>query len=201
MIECAVTAMWTELAGEAGSQILLHQQSRSVRTAYQEFVSAGMPADVSTVRRMTEEIDESFDGSGPTRAAATHFERLCAEVAGCDFAYAMYRTASAISHASMSVADLYLDQRDIADPTETPFVVSTSPAEYAADSWLGMALLMTMHATSAWSRVDTTHKDEAKMRALQDRFGTAYDAQFTPAGLERQTQRERELLHWRRTEQ
>lgn len=201
MIECAVTAMWTELAGEAGSQILLHQQSRSVRTAYQEYVGAGMPADASTVRRMTEEIDKSFDGSGPTRAAATHFDQLCKEVVGGDVAYATYRAASAISHASMSVADLYLDHRDIADPTETPFVVSTSPAEYAPDSWLGMALMMTMHATSAWSRVDTTRKDGATMRALHARFGTAYDARFTPAGLEKQTQRERELVQWRGTEE
>jgi Family of unknown function (DUF5677) len=200
MIECAVTAMWTELAGEAGSRILLHQQSRSVRTAYKEYVNAGMPADASTVRRMTEEIDKSFDGSGPTRAAATHFEQLCKEVVGGDFAYATYRTASAISHASMSVADLYLDDRDIADPSETPFVVSTSPAEYAPGSWLGMALMMTMHATSAWSRVDTTRKDEATMRVLHARFGTAYEAHFTPAGLEKQAQRERELLHWRGAE-
>lgn len=201
MIESAVTAMWIELAGESSTQILLREQARSVRNAYQHFVKAGMPSDAETFSRIDEELNTGFEGSGPTREVARQFEQLCQELQGGETAYASYRAASQISHASMSVADLYGEERETEDAGEFPFIVHTSPSDSNPDSWLGVALLMTMHSTSAWSRIDTTHRDEARMRELHARMGTDFEARFTPKGVENQERREQEHDDWIRARQ
>lgn len=196
MIECAVTAMWVELAGESSTQMLLREQARAVHLVYQEFVKAGMPSDESTLQRIEEEMKRSFEGSGPTRAVAQQFAQLCRDVEGGDSAYASYRAASEVSHASVSVADLYGDELQSDDPGVVPFVVYTSPKDYIPETWLGVALLMTMHATSAWSRIDSEHRHEARMRELHARMGTDFLARFSPRGLENQIQREQEHDSW-----
>jgi hypothetical protein len=191
MIECAVTAMWTELASEPGARVLLREQSRTLRTAVQDFVRAGMPAD----NRLGDEDDTTLLGSGATAAAAKHFQQLCGELEVGDRAYATYRAASQVSHASMTLADQYLDA-DIEDIASTEVRVSKRPFEYNPHGWLRYALLMTIHATSAWSRIETSRRHEATMRELHERFGTSFETRFTQMGAAKQAQREREHRDW-----
>lgn len=194
MIECAMTTVWVELAGYPGALALVHEQSRNVRNALKAFAAAGMPPNEEATRKLEDDLRADLTTTTP---AGRNFEQRCREIDGGDVMYATYRSASQVSHATVSIVDLYFEGADLEEAAPYQVALLTRPKENAADLWLGIALSMVIQATSVWSRIDRSHTSRTRMKDLNRRLGTRYRQQFTAHGLRSQHTRESEFRKWR----
>lgn len=192
-IECAMTAVWVELAGYPGAMALIREQTRGMKNTIEAWVKSGMPDDQDTVGELGRELLTLVKTS---TGAGQHFEQRCKELEGGMSMYALYRSASQVSHATTSVVDLYLGAASVDDPGPTGMALSTVPAEYSPDAWLNSALVAVVQATSAWSRLDRAHTHRSRMKELNRRLGTRYHQAFTAEGLRMQRVRELEVKTW-----
>lgn len=193
-IECAVTAMWVELGGPSAALSLLHEQTRNSRNTIAEFIRAGMPDGQGAIDRLEAELKDSFN---TTSGAGRRVEQRCGELAGGGYLYAAYRAASDTAHAGGAVVDLYLEGTDGGELSPLGIRLTTHPNAEAADSWLRILLVMVVHATTAWSRLDIRRTARSRMKQLNCELGTSFQHAFAVEGLRQQSKRERELKAWR----
>lgn len=191
-IECAVTAAWVDLAGYAGAHALLYEQTKSRRNALKAYVDLGMPSQ-DEVTQLDAELAASLKTNTGTRQ---NFEQRCREFEGGPWMYALYRAASQVSHATMSVVEMYMGEAGIDDDAPHGLELSLRPAAYSPDAWLRYLLVAVVQATSPWSRLDKARTHRAAMKALNTRLGTRYRQRFTAEGLKKQRHRENELREW-----
>lgn len=192
-IECAVTAVWVDLAGYAGAHALLYEQTKSRRNALKAYVDMGMPSQDDVTQ-----LDAELAASLKTNTGARqNFEQRCREIEGGPWMYALYRAASQVSHATMSVVEMYMGEAGIDDDAPHGLGLALRPAAYSPDAWLRYLLVAVVQATSPWSRLDKAHTHRTVMKALNTRLGTRYRQQFTAEGLKNQRVRENELREWK----
>ena len=110
--------------------------------------------------------------------------------------YAMYRSASQVSHAGTAVVDLYLGGADVTDLAPLGVTLGTRPRDDNPDAWLGPLLAMVIQASSAWSHLDKTHAARTRMKELNRRLGTRYRQRLSAEGLKQQRIREKEFKLW-----
>jgi hypothetical protein len=102
-LECAMNAAWL-LVTDDGGAALSAVDARSRRVMFREVTDLGL-ADLSDVLfRLDEEESRNTQTASRTRS----LEERCRAIAGSKQIYAMWRTLSLYSHASSSVADIYL---------------------------------------------------------------------------------------------
>lgn len=104
MLDCAKDAAWL-LVTDSGGAALSAVDTKSRRVMYREVTELGL-ADLSEILRRVEQ-EEARDAETITRTRS--FEERCRAVSGGRHIYAMRRTLSLCSHATSSVADVYLE--------------------------------------------------------------------------------------------
>jgi len=102
-LECAMNAAWL-LVSDDGGAALSAVDTKNRRVMFQEVTDLGL-SDLSDVLTR---LDEEEARNGQTAGRTRSFEERCRAVAGGKQIYAIWRTLSLYSHASSSIADVYL---------------------------------------------------------------------------------------------
>jgi hypothetical protein len=194
-VECAMTAVWLELAGYPAVLTVIQEQTRQQRNLIAEFVKSGQVPNDEATARLAADLQA---GLASTSQAGARFEARCAEISGGTSAYAIYRALSATSHASASVVDLYLASTQV-DETTNPHgaALRLDPRAENRDANLGIMLSMLVAAGSAWSRLDRHRYNRTRLKALCRDLNVAFKHELTARGLAQSRVRGQEYRRWR----
>lgn len=194
-MECAMTAVWLELAGYPAVLTVLHEQTRQQRNLIDEFVKAGQVANNDVAERLAADLQAALQS---TSTAGSKFQERCSEISGGANIYALYRALSATSHAGASVVDLYLTSARVDESTNLhDAALRLDPEPGNRDSDLAILLSMLVAAASAWSRLDRRRYKRTRLKALCQDLHIAFRHELTAHGLAQSRLREREYRRWR----
>lgn len=202
-MECAMTAVWLELAGYPAVQTMLREQTRQERNLLKEFVKSGQLHDADAINHLEEELKHGLQS---TSESGKKFEARCREIAGGGTIYAVYRALSATSHASTSVVDLYLEPTQDGDESVRVdensrmghLALRLDPKSDLRDQALGALLSMVVGAASAWSRLDRHHYMRTRLKEMCRDLNISFKKELTAHGLAQVTARRKEDRTWRR---
>ena len=187
-LECGYTAVWVETYGAEAARSLMHEQTRNELNTLTDFVAAGFPESPEAMASVQATLDSlAASASEPGRK----FSERCADLAGGDVIYATYRVLSARSHASTSIVDLYVHPADVSAANPLGLSVSDEPQTRDEPSWLTFLLMMVVQAGLAWSRLDATHSQRTRLKALAKRLEVHAEPQQTGIGFKRANARDR----------
>jgi hypothetical protein len=165
-LECAMNAAWL-LVTDDGGAALSAVDTKSRRVMFQEVTDLGL-ADLSDVLSRLEE-EESRNGRtvGRTRS----FEERCRAVAGGKQIYAIWRTLSLYSHASSSIADVYLSSA----PEDTGNSYGVAMLWHGdwdqADTWMRVQALMLLLAQIAADDAQAKPMHRTQLARARRRLG------------------------------
>lgn len=143
-LECAMNAAWL-LVTEGGGAALSAVDKKSRRVMFREVTELGL-ADLSEVlRRIEEEEARNEETVSRTRS----FEERCRAIEGGPQIYAMWRTVSLYSHATSSVADVYLESVPVADDAPMGVAMLLTADWDQSETWLRVQALMLLLAQIA----------------------------------------------------
>ncbi len=195
-MECAITAVWLELAGYPAVLTLVREQSRQQRNVINEFIKSGATARADMA---LERIDDKFrEGLLSASKAGERFEERCKEVEGAASTYAVYRALSATSHAGASVIDLYLASTQVDENSRATAALRIDPGDPASrESHLGILLAMLLTASAAWSRIDRRRYVRTRIKELARELELPFRSQMSAYGYSQQRKREQEYRIWK----
>jgi hypothetical protein len=196
-LECAYTAVWVERSGAEAARALMHERTRNQRNTLKEFVDAGFDENAAA----TAAVEASMDSLAVSASeSGRRFKERCSELVIGRGIYALYRSASATSHAGTSIVNLYLHRVDVTESNPVGLAFSDEPRSGDSEMWLSCLLAMVVRAGLAWSRLDATHRQRTRLKALGKRLDVTAEPQQTPVGFKRTTQRDRAARRRRRDE-
>lgn len=177
--ECSLKAHWVSQAPDAAAAFVnedLRQRRAHVETLRRTRTLSQFADD------MEKQLVESFD----TNSSAKQFENICNDLrpGGAD-AYALYRLLSQLSHATVAVADFYLE------PHETsPIALRAFPAEEpSGKSWAFTVACSLVWAGRAVDYLDQRAPRRSELRASARRLGITSELHLTPSAYQRMQRR------------
>ncbi|MCI9856780.1 DUF5677 domain-containing protein [Microbacterium proteolyticum] len=173
-LECAMNAAWL-LVTETGGPALSAVDTKNRRVMYREVTELGM-ADLSEVLKRVER-EEVRDAETVTHTRS--FEERCRAVSGGRHIYAMWRTLSLYSHATSSIADVYLESVPVT--LEAPLgVAMLLEADWdQADTWMRVQALMLLLAQIAADDAQAKPVHRTQLARARKRLGVTW--QIRPA--------------------
>lgn len=162
-LECAMNAAWL-LVTDDGGAALNAVDTKSRRVMFQEVTDLGL-ADLSDVLHR---LDEEESSNGKTVGRTRSFEERCRAVAGGKQIYAIWRTLSLYSHATSSIADVYLSSVTEDEGNSYGVAILWHGDWDQAETWMRVQALMLLLAQIA--------ADDAQAKAMHRTDAT----QFTP---------------------
>lgn len=178
-MECAMNAAWL-LVTDDGGAALSAVDTKSRRAMFTEVTDLGL-ADLSDVR---DRLDAEEARNTQTVTHTRSFEARCKAIAGGAQIYAMYRTLSLYSHATSSVADVYL-RADPEDETNPYGVTLLWRGDWdGTESWMRVQALMLLLAQIAADDVQARPLHRTQLAKARRRLGFSW--QIRPAGQDRE---------------
>ncbi len=168
-MECAMNAAWL-LVTDDGGAALSAVDTKSRRIMFSEVTDLGL-ADLSDVR---DRLDAEEARNTQTITHTRSFEERCKAIAGGPQIYAMYRTLSLYSHATSSVADVYL-RSDPEDATNPYGVALLWHGDWdGAESWMRVQALMLLLAQIAADDAQAKPMHRTQLVKARRRLGVTW---------------------------
>lgn len=173
-LECALNAAWL-LVTDSGGTALIAVDTKSRRVMYREVTELGL-ADLSEILRRVEQ-EEARDAETVTRTRS--FEERCRAVSGGRHIYAMWRTLSLYSHATSSVADVYLET--VPESEDAPLgVAMLLNADWdQGATWMRVQALMLLLAQIAADDAQSKPMHRTQLAKARRRLGVTWEIRPT----------------------
>jgi len=173
-LECAMNAAWL-LVTDSGGAALSAVDTKSRRVMYREVTELGL-ADLSEILRRVEQ-EEARDAETVTRTRS--FEERCRAVSGGRHIYAMWRTLSLYSHATSSVADVYLETvRESEDAPLGVAMLLNADWDQGA-TWMRVQALMLLLAQIAADDAHAKPTHRTQLARARRRLGVTWEIRRT----------------------
>ncbi|MDQ1124882.1 DUF5677 domain-containing protein [Microbacterium trichothecenolyticum] len=169
-MECAMNAAWLLLTDDGGAA-LSAVDTKSRRTMFTEVTNLGL-ADLTELR---DQLDAEEARNTQTVTHTRSFEERCRAIAGGAQIYAMYRTLSLYSHATSSVADVYL--RSDPEDAKNPYGVSLLwRGDWdGAEDWLRVQALMLLLSQIAADDAQDKPMHRTQLKKARQRLGVEWE--------------------------
>jgi len=169
-LECAMNSAWLLLTDDGGAA-LSAVDTKNRRVMYREVTDLGL-ADLSEVLRRVEE-EEARDAATVTRTRS--FEERCRLIAGGDQIYAIWRTLSLYSHATSSVADIYLEQVPESEDSPLGITMLVNADWDEAETWMRVQALMLLLAQIAADDAHAKPMHRTQLGRARKRLGVNWE--------------------------
>lgn len=169
-LECAMNAAWLSIT-DGGGEALSAVDTKNRRVTFGEVTELGL-ADLSeTHRRLEAEEKRNAETVTGTRS----FEDRCRAIAGGRWVYTVWRTASLYSHATSSVADLYLET--IPETPQAPLGVAILlNADWEeAETWMRVQALMLLLVQIVADDAQANPLHRAQLADARERLGVDWE--------------------------
>jgi hypothetical protein len=177
VIECSVRAVWLEQYRE-NVRAVVREGYRQRRNMVDSAVNA---AWLESSEDLGQDAAAALDDDDKATSGRS-FERICSEIDGGERQYALYRLASALTHAGTDLVDHYLEP---SENVSSGIRFVTDPTFKSADAWLGITAQHTLVAVYAWDRVESGRPYRTGLREWAEEFGVnRAQPGMTPSGFQ-----------------
>lgn len=181
-LECALTASWVELGGAAASRALVAEENRNKDLTFDSFRVMNFHLSADERERFDEELSEF--GSYADRAGRNFYAR-CEEVAIGANMYALYRVASASSHAGTKITDKYIRTSD------DGLSLNPQSREDDFDIWIALLVALVIMSDLALCRLGRREPRRTRLKELASVYNVPERATWTNKGFVAQQEREK----------
>jgi hypothetical protein len=168
-MECAMNAAWLIVTDDGGAA-LSAVDTKNRRVMLTEVTDLGM-ADLSDVLK---QLDEEEARNTQVIRRTRSFEDRCNAVSGGPNIYAMWRTLSLYSHATSSLADVYLQSAPEDERTPYGVKILWHGDWDQAESWMRVQALMLLLAQIAVDDVRREPIHRAQLDEARERLGVTW---------------------------
>lgn len=181
--ESAITAQWVVQTGD-GAAAFVNEDLRQRRN----HVTSLEKAASETLRGASAEVAAQLMDELETTSSARRFDEICADLTpGGQDAYVVYRSLSHLSHASVLVADQYLEALEVSPH----LALRTEPAEPDAPTWTHILAASLVWAGRAVDILDQNHPRRAALRRAAHALGIQPELQLSARAVVREGARRR----------
>jgi len=171
-LECAMNGAWL-LVTDDGGAALSAVDTRSRRVMFREVTDLGL-ADMSEVLGR---IDAEEARNAETVTHTRSFEERCRAIKGGPHIYAMWRTLSLYSHATSSVADVYLESVPVTDDAPVGVTMLLNADWDESESWMRVQALMLLLAQIAADDAMAKPMHRTQLAQARRRLGVTWEIQ------------------------
>lgn len=187
-LESAVTGIWIAQVEDA-ADAFIHRHSRQEELLLEQFRSSGDP----TWTRLVEAMEPHSYNLTPTSShhQAKSFESLCNDLEFGSTIYALYRTLSGWSHASVRIADEYIvDASKLGAEGKAPFAVLTTAAPFEGqDTWLFITAMSALWASRSVNFITQDKTQRGLLQSAARRLGVPLNLNPSQAPFKRRALR------------
>lgn len=168
VMDNAMTVAWLSVAPQSDGA-LIHESLRQRRNAVENIIKVGGEGfDESTLKEAADELERFADMKSPQ---GQNVEQRFKALVGGEQTYSLYRIASSLSHAGMTLADQYLVE--MVKSEDAPLGIGFAPDKRVpySEAWMGTTVSMVVLAMTVCDGISSKGQKKHQLEKARKRLG------------------------------